>query len=138
MHVYVRLSLFVFPVLAACASEPLYPVPTNPAVIDYVAANQLESTPRILKTNGDGWMYLNNRYVLYRGQLDHYLLEFRHNCREIRNSHWIPADYIHDHRYMRAGVDTIRGCVVERMYLISGAQREELRSLGEAPGARYE
>jgi len=124
----------VLTALGACASEPLYTVPANQAVADYVVAMQLEQVNSLRKGNSDGWTYLNDRYVIYRGTKD-YLVEFRQNC-DLTDSSWVPADYIHDHRNLRAGEDTIRGCIVDKIYPLTNDQRVELRHLGETPGQR--
>lgn len=121
-------------VLGACASEPLYKVPTNQRVADYVETTELPQTNRIRKGNSDAWQYLNDRYVIYRGRND-YLIEFRDNCRDLADNAWIPADYIHDHRNLRAGEDTIRGCIIENIYSLTGTQRIEIRTLLDEPPA---
>jgi hypothetical protein len=125
------LTILCLPImLGACASEPLYKVPDNQRVADYVATSELPEVKHIRKGNRDSWTYLNDRYVIYRGGKD-YLVEFRANCAEIRNNDWLPADYIHDHRHLRAGEDTIRGCIVDRLYRLTREQRTELRRLEE-------
>jgi len=119
-------------VLSACASEPLHKVPTNQNVDDYIHTAQLSEVDSIRKGNHDGLQYLNDRYVIYRGNKD-YLVEFRSNCRELADNSWIPADYIHDHRNLRAGEDTIRGCIVDKIYRITREHRSELRHLAGSP-----
>ena len=116
--------------LSGCAAEPAYKVPSNQAVADYVTATHLQEVDLIRKGNSDSWAYLNPRYVTYRGNRDNYLIEFRNDCAETSNNTWIPADYIHDHRNFRAGEDTIRGCIIEKIYELSRAQRHELRQIG--------
>ena len=119
--------------LAACATDPIYTVPPNQTVADYVAVSQLESVGQIRKGNKDSWQYVNDRYVIYRGNHD-YLVEFRHNCGDLTDNAWVPADYIHDHRNLRAGQDTIRGCIVQKIYPITSSQRAELRNIGGSLG----
>ena len=116
--------------LGACATEPLFITPPNEVVSDYVETAELDEVSNIRKGNKDSWTRLNDRYIIYRGNND-YLVEFRANCGEIRNNSWIPADYIHDHRNLRAREDTIRGCIVERIYPINRDQRVELKNLTE-------
>ena len=127
--------LLVLMALGACASEPLYKVPVDQTVADYITAIQLDEVTHIRKGNSDGWTYLNDRYVIYRGTND-YLVEFSNNCGTLTDNSWVPADYIHDHRNLRAGEDTIRGCIVEKIYPLTNDQRIELRHLGETPGQR--
>ena len=118
-------------VLAACATEPMYEVPSNQRVVDYIKTTQLTEVNIVRKGNSDGWQYLNDRYVIYKGIHD-YLFEFRANSGVLADNSWIPADYIHDHRNLRARVDTIRGCIVEKIYPLTRDQRTELRHLGGA------
>ena len=118
--------------LGACATEPLFVVPSNQSVDDYVATSRLPEADDIRKSNKDSWQYLNDRYVIYSGN-DYYLIEFRTNCREIGDNSWIPVDYIHDHRNLRAGENTIRGCIVQKIYPLTSNQRNELRHLAGRP-----
>ena len=127
--------LGVLALLGACASDPVYTVPVNQTVADYIVAVQLDEVTSLRKGNSDGWQYLNDRYVIYRGN-DDYLVEFRDNCGGLTDNSWVSADYIHDHRHLRAGEDTIRGCIVEKIYPLTKNQRIELRHLGETPGQR--
>jgi hypothetical protein len=117
-------------VLGACATEPLFVTPTNEIVSDFVETAQLDQVSSIRKGNRDSWTRVNDRFIIYRGY-DDFLVEFRSNCGEISNNDWIPADYIHDHRNLRAGEDTIRGCIIERIYPIDRDQRMEIRNLTE-------
>jgi hypothetical protein len=121
--------------LSACASEPLYTEPHDEAVVDFIASNDLTEVKRIRKYDSDSLMYINGLYVVYRGKRE-YLLEFRRHCADIKDNSWIPSDYRHDHRYLRARVDTMRGCIIEKIYPITSEQRNELRELGETPGQR--
>lgn len=116
--------------LGACATDPLFMTPPNAVVSDFVETAELDQVSSIRKGNRDSWTRVNDRYIVYRGH-DDYLVEFRADCGEISNNNWIPTDYIHDHRNLRAGVDTIRGCIVEHIYPIDRAQRAELRHLTE-------
>ena len=125
----------VVTVLGACASEPLYTVPVDESVADYIVAAQLDDIALIRKGNHDSWQYVNDHYIIFRGR-NNFLVEFTHNCSGLTDSGWVPADYIHDHRNLRAGEDTIRGCIIDKIYPITNDQRIELRHLGEAPGQR--
>ena len=121
-------------VLGACASDPIYFPPASEVVEDYVVAGQLEDVNLIRKTDRDSWQYVNDRYIIYRGRPNEYLIEFRHNCEGLDdNGRLPPIDIIHDHRNIRTS-DTIRGCIVDKIYAISSVQRRELRQLGQPAG----
>ena len=120
--------------LGACAGDPVYTPPADQTVRDYVTAAQLEEIYEIRKGDRDTWIYVTDRFVIYRSRLDDYLLEFKGSCDRLTdNSALPPADVIHDHRNLRAS-DTFRGCIVDRIYAISSDQRAELRNLGYSPG----
>jgi hypothetical protein len=121
-------------VLGACASDPVYLPPPSETVEDYVVATQLRDVNLIRKTDRDSWQYVNDQYIIYRGRPHDYLIEFKHNCGGLDdNGRLPPADIIHDHRNIRT-TDTIRGCIVEKIYAISSGQRKELRQLGQPQG----
>ena len=128
-------TLFGFTLLlGACASDPIYTVPANETVSDYVVASELTEVKEIRKTDRDSWQYVNDRFAIYRGRLDDYLLRFKGDCYRLSdNSTLPPADMIHDHRNLRIS-DTFRGCIVDKIYEISNDQRIELRHLGKSPG----
>ena len=123
----------VLVILGACASDPVYTVPAHQTVDDYVATSQLAEVEVIRKGDRDSWQYVNDRYVIYRGRPDTFLVEFKHNCNRLTDNSIVPVDVIHDHRNLRA-TDTIRGCIVDKMYMITNDQRIELRHLGQTPG----
>lgn len=120
--------------LGACASDPIYFPPASETIEDYVVAGQLEDVGLIRKTDRDSWQYVNDRYIIYRGRPNEYLIQFSHNCEGLDdNGRLPPIDIIHDHRNIRA-TDTIRGCIIEKIYSISSNQRRELRQLGQPAG----
>lgn len=119
--------------LAAC-STPTRPVP-NPAVEDYIIANQLETLDRIRTRERDGWVALNNRFVLYKSRRQSYLFEFRRECKALTNIYDKAPDLRMDQGTLRARVDTLRGCMISHIYPISSDQRIELKNLGDAPGS---
>jgi hypothetical protein len=120
--------------LGACASDPVYYPPARETVADYVVVNQLSEVAHIRKSDRDSWQYVNDVYLIYRGRPNDYLVELKHICDGLADNSTLPvADLIHNHRYLRA-TDTFRGCIVEKIYAISNAQRNELRRLGVSPG----
>lgn len=124
-------------VLSACATAPVFIAPENQRVEDYIGANELSEVSLIRKGNSDSWQYINNRYVIYRGR-DDFLIAFRKDCAELSDNSWVPADYIHDHRNLRAREDTIRGCIIEDIYTLTREQRNEVRRLGGPLGTEQQ
>ncbi|MDJ0759985.1 MAG: DUF6491 family protein [Woeseiaceae bacterium] len=119
--------------LAGCSMNPP-PVP-NPAVEDFIIANQLETADRVKTRERDGWVALNNRFVIWNNRRQNYLLEFRRECKALTNTYDKAPDLRLDQRTLRARVDTLRGCMISHIYLITTDQRKELKNLGDAPGS---
>lgn len=120
--------------LTACATE--YDTQEIEAVRDYIVATELKEVDQIRFFSQMSYTYLNDRFVLVPTRRGDYLLEFRRNCRELRKTDftWDMVDRRDNQNTLRAGFDTIRGCVIGAMYEITDDQREELQALGDAPG----
>ena len=114
--------------LAACASTPETP-PELQAVRDYVEVGELEQVDRIRTYGSDGWSPLTNYYAIYNGRDGWYLLEFTRICRELTDNTRITPDRRYDHNMIRRGMDTLRGCRIDRMYPLTEAQKQELEAL---------
>lgn len=120
--------------LAACATG--YDTQEIEAVRDYIVAAELKEVDQIRFFSQMSYTYLNDRYVLIPTRRGDYLVEFRRNCRELRETQftWDMVDRRDNQNTLRAGFDTIRGCIIGGMYEITEDQREELQALGDAPG----
>lgn len=128
------LSIIMAVALVAGCSTPRQPVP-NPAVEDFIIANQLESVDRIRTRDRDRWVAMNNRFVLYTSRRGAYLFEFRRECKALTNTYDKAPDLRLDQGTLRARVDTLRGCIISHIYPITSDQRIELKNLGDAPGS---
>lgn len=128
------LCIIIASALLVGCSTPKRPVP-NPAVEDFIIANQLESLDRIRTRDRDSWIALNNRFVLYKSRRQSYLFEFRRECKALTNIYDKAPDLRMDQGTLRARVDTIRGCMISHIYPITTDQRLELKTLGDAPGS---
>lgn len=120
-------------IIAACSGTPEVPAETL-AVRDYVEVGELQTVNKVRTYRHDSWSYLSDYYVIYKSRNDEYLLEFRRVCRELRDSQLLTPDRRSDHNNMYAGLDTLRGCRIGKMYPLTEAQAIELRHLGHAPG----
>lgn len=120
--------------LAACSTAS-YDRPSNEAVRDYIVAGELAEQDRLRTNRRGGWTYVNDRFIIFRGRDQDYLLEFRRECRELLGP-TVVADVRRDHRNLRPRMDTISGCVIQKIYAIDEGQSIELKALGEAPGDR--
>ena len=106
------------------------------AVKDFIAAAELPEVGKIYLDDEIRYFYVNDDFVVIPTKNDYYLVEFRGTCYQLRSRRWTSdmIDIRVTKRLLYAKFDTIRGCVVGRIYELSDAQLEELRYLGDAPG----
>lgn len=116
--------------VAACAGTPEIPADTQ-AVRDYIDVGELAQVDRIRTHGSDEWMPVTNHFAMYKGRDGRFLLEFTRVCREMFDNTSITPDRRYDHNVMRRGIDTLRGCRIDRMYPLTDAQAEEIKALVE-------
>ena len=106
------------------------------AVKDFIVAAELPEVAKIHLDDEIRYFYVNDDFVVLPTRKDYYLVEFRGTCYQLRSRHWTSdmIDIRVTKRLLYAKFDTIRGCVVGRIYELSEPQLEELRYLGDAPG----
>ncbi len=144
------LSIVAAVLLAACSSTSP-PMPNNTAVEDFISAAELEDTRSLRRRSADKWTAINERYIIYTARRDQYLVAFQRDCpalveglqcRDMSGVIRSPVDMqgCMDIRTgtndLRAGFDTIRGCVISEIYPVNEGQVIELKNLGlsEIPG----
>jgi hypothetical protein len=121
--------------LVACAGTPEIP-PDTEAIRDYVEVGELQEVDELRTTLGrDEWKPLTRRFVIYTGRDGRFLLEFGYPCREMFDNTTITADRRHDRQFMRRGIDTLRGCRIDKIYPLTEAQAQEIEALAKAAGA---
>ena len=131
-RVAVLVMLPVF--LAACAGTPETP-PDTQAIRDYVEVGELQQVDQLRTTLGrDEWEPLSRRFVIYTGRDGQYLLEFMNPCREMFDNSTITADRRYDRYVMRQGIDTLRGCRIDKIYPLTEAQAQEIEALAKTAG----
>lgn len=106
------------------------------ATRDFVAANELSEVDEIRMYEQLNYRMINHHFVTVETRRGDYLLEFRSRCRALTQREFQPhmVDFRRDPSRLRARFDTIRGCIISKIYELSEQQREELRQLGDAPG----
>ncbi|MDJ0758729.1 MAG: DUF6491 family protein [Woeseiaceae bacterium] len=120
--------------LAACTA-PKTRVETE-AVRDFIAAAELAETDQVRyrPTQTPGLNPINEEFALLRTRDSHFLVEFRQRCYALYDSSRITPDVRREGNVIRARFDTIRGCVIDKIFQIDAAQALELEQLGDAPG----
>lgn len=99
------------------------------AIADFIIVTELEPLDVVRLRQQFNYEQLTEDYVVLTTRDDYYLVEFRRRCREL-NQNEITPDLRHDRNRLRAGIDTIRGCRIERMFAIDKGQAEELEYIG--------
>ena len=118
----------------ACAGTPEVP-PDTEAIRDYVGVGELQEVDELRTTLGrDEWMPLTRRFVIYTGRDGRFLLEFGYPCREMFDNTTITPDRRNDRQFMRRGVDTLRGCRIDKIFPLTEAQAEEIEALAKSAG----
>jgi len=124
--------------LTACATtvEPVSPGKELEAVRDFIVATELREVDNMHRYDQLKYLYVNDYYVVVPTKRGDFLIEFRGRCTELRSPKWTGdmIDIRVSTRLLYAGFDTIRGCVIRKIYPLSEPQLEELRYLGDAPG----
>ena len=127
-------------ILAACASQDEQVEEStqdvNQAVRDFVDLRELEELDALKSGTNDSWQLLDDRFIIYSGRRDTYLVEFGRRCYELNDNTRITPDKRWDANRVRARFDTIRGCRIAKIYGLDEAEVAELENIGEAPGSR--
>lgn len=104
------------------------------AVRDYIEVHDLKEVDRMRTGGSNGWRQIDERFILYEGRRDTYLVEFVRRCYELNDRTRIAADKRWDMNEIRARFDTIRGCRIAKIYELNEAEIAELENIGDAPG----
>ena len=134
MKVFEGLLAVAFLMVACAATEDVDP--DTQAARDYIEVSELEEVDSIRTYSRNSWNPVSIRFATYETRNHYYLLEFARRCRQGRDSTYIAPDVRHDKDRLYAGIDTIRGCKIARIYPLSKAQYDEFLNLGETPGQR--
>ena len=124
--------------LAACAAQEEQPSTQDmtQAVRDFIEVRQLQELDSLHSGSNDSWQQLGDdeRFILYEGRRETYLVEFVRRCYELNDNTRIMADKRWDSNLIRARFDTLRGCRIAKIYALSEAELAELENIGDAPG----
>lgn len=116
--------------LSGCAAQT---GPTrSDAIADFIAVSDIEAQDQLRFRDQFNYTQLTEKYLVLKARDDYYLVEFKRRCREL-NRNEITPDIRYDRNVLRAGIDTIRGCPIERLFAIDKGQAEELEHIGVEP-----
>lgn len=123
--------------LSACAAQDAEQRQEEyQAVRDFIAVRDLEELKKMRTALRDSWTSIDDRFIVYRGRRNQYLVEFARRCHELSDGSRIVPDERRERNAVRARTETIRGCRIKTIYALTEAEAEELESLGKAPGSR--
>ena len=126
--------------LAACASQDEQAEESTQdvtqAVRDFIELRELEELNALRSGTNDSWQALDDRFIIYSGRRETYLVEFVGRCYELSDNTRITPDKRWDAHTVSAKFDTIRGCRIRKIYGLTEAEVVELENIGEAPGSR--
>jgi hypothetical protein len=116
--------------LQGCA--PAQVADENVPIDDFIVVSELEPTKVARFRHQYNYKQLTEHYIVLVSRDDYYLVEFRRRCREL-NMLPIEPDIRYERNTLRAGVDSIRGCYIRRIFAIDKTQAEELENIGTGP-----
>lgn len=133
-----HIAILALLALSACTSSSprKWPGKETEAVRDFVVVSELYEVDRIRLYEQMKYLYVNDFFIVFQTSRGDYLMELRGRCTELRRRFWTSdmIDIRVSARVLYAGHDTIRGCVIDKIYELPEPQLEELRLLGDAPG----
>lgn len=124
-------AALIAPLLLGCAGQP-GPSATD-AVDDFIVVSELEALDVARFRDQFNFKIITDEYVVLTSRGDYYLARFRRRCHELNQKEFAP-DIRFNRNKLRAGIDTIRGCRIDRLFAIDEAQAQELQILGKGPG----
>lgn len=129
MKVYQRVAGLAAALLAACAATP--ETRQEQALRDFVEVGELQEQTEILTHNRDTRDLVNKNFLVYDAKDGTYLIEFRTGCYDLVQDRIVPDKRWDTHR-IRARFDTINGCIIDKIYLLTEAQSAEFQELAKA------
>ena len=122
--------------VSGCATQERAPTQDEEqAVRDYIQVRGLEEVGRIRSSSSDSWHELDEFFIIYDTRRNAYLVEFNRACYEL-NENRVTPDLRREANSIRARSDTIRGCQIDKIFVLTEADVAELKALGESPGSR--
>ena len=131
-----NIALLAIALLSACAAQDREPTQdTEQAVRDFIDVRELEEVDNMRTSNRDGWQKIDQNFIIYETRKETYLLEFVRSCFELDQYPVVP-DERKSGNLVRARFDTVRGCYIARLFLLTEGDVVELKAIGESPGSR--
>ena len=100
----------------------------------YVEIGELKEAGSVRTQSRDKWAPVTEHFAVYEARDGHYLFEFDRACREMFDNSRITPDRRYDHSVMRRGVDTLRGCRIDKIYELTEGQAQEIEALAKSAG----
>ena len=131
-----NIALLAIALLSACAAQDRQPTQdTEQAVRDFIDVRELEEVDQMRTSNRDSWQKIDQNFIIYEASKETYLLEFVRRCYELDQYPVVP-DERKSGNLVRARFDTVRGCFIKKLFLLTEGEVVELKAIGESPGSR--
>jgi hypothetical protein len=134
------LLLIAAALVTACATQDPADEPSTQdmaqAIEDFIEVRDLQEAEKLSTSSSDRWTALDQNFLLYKGRRETHLIEFVRRCYELDDSNRIIADERRSGSYIYPRFDTIRGCRIKRIFVLTEHEVAELESIGEAVGSR--
>ncbi len=129
-------TLFALVLLSACATQDdQVTQDVEQAVRDFIEVRELPEADEMRTSNSDNWDQIDQNFILYEARRKVYLIEFMRRCYELDQYPVVP-DQRRSANTVSARFDTIRGCLIAKIFPLTEGEVEELRAIGESPGSR--
>lgn len=117
--------------LIGCASESQRADPRDTAILAAIADENVEEVKQLRSLRDSSIEELKTkRFIIYQSRKSAYLVDFGTGCWNQRG--WgVQSDVVRDRSYLRAGTDTLRGCLIRRAYALSPEQRAAIVAAGQ-------
>lgn len=128
------LGLATLLAIASCVTTN-QPDPVLQAFEDFIEIGELPESEEIRHRGNLHYEYLNDYFVLMKTRRENFLVRLARRCTELTDPYTVKPDYRREANVIRSRFDTIRGCRIDKIYPLNPGQVEELKALGDVPGA---
>lgn len=140
MNVRNWMTVIAVSAMGACASEPTEP----PAVLtdddqvirDFIVVRELEEVARIRGAQRRSFKKVTPSYIIYKPTRGEFLVEFDRPCYEIWTNKYLSANDTFLHSTLRAKYDRLRGCRIDRIFVLADSDLRDLEQLGVGAGTQ--
>ena len=140
MNVRNRVVIIAAFAMGACASESTEPPPVlldeDQVMRDFIEVRGLEEVNRIRGADRRSYQKVTPSYIIFKPTRGEFLVEFDRPCYEIWTNRYLSADDTFLHSTLRAKYDRMRGCRIDRIFVLADSDLRDLEQLGVGAGTQ--